>query len=104
MAGLLAGLTMLLGGCPAPAITENPLNTPDEGPLVVSVCYAPGVTDFEKEIIPVAVEACREGGAPVERPRKWKRTFFLNDCPLLKTMRIAYICEAEAAAAATAPD
>lgn len=89
----MAGALFLLAGCPAPGLTANPLNTPEEGPAVVSVCYAPGATDREVEVLPIAVEACAAAGAPVERPRVWKRTWFLNDCPLFKSMRIAYICE-----------
>ncbi|MEN8198241.1 MAG: hypothetical protein ABFS30_17330, partial [Pseudomonadota bacterium] len=38
------------------------------------------------------VEACADAGVLVERPHRWKRTFFLNDCPLFKAMRVAYIC------------
>lgn len=91
---------MLLGGCPDPALTSNPLATPAEGPVVVSVCYPPGVTDMETEILPIAVEACTAAGVPVPRPIKWKRTFFLNDCPLFKIMRVAYICQPDADAPA----
>lgn len=60
---------------------------------MVSVCYPPGVTDLETETLPIAVEACAGAGVPVARPRQWKRTFFLNDCPLFKIMRVAYICQ-----------
>jgi hypothetical protein len=88
-----AGALFLLSGCPDPALTSNPLNTPEEAPIVVSVCYPPMVTDLETETLPIAVEACASAGAPVERPRRWKRTFFLNDCPLFKAMRVAYICQ-----------
>jgi hypothetical protein len=90
---LLAGVLFLLGGCPDPALTSNPLNTPDDGPVVVSVCYPPMATDLEAETLPLAVEACAKIGEPVDRPRQWKRTFFLNDCPLFKAMRVAYICQ-----------
>jgi len=88
-------LLLLLAGCPSPGLTSNPLNTPEEGPVVVSVCYPPGVTDIETEILPIAAEACAEAGLPVDRPRRWKRTWFLNDCPLFKSMRAAFICQAE---------
>lgn len=84
---------MLLGGCPNPALTTNPVTTPEDGPVVVSVCYPPGVTDMETETLPIAVEACAAAGVPVARPRQWRRTFFLNDCPLFKIMRVAYICQ-----------
>ncbi len=77
-------------------MTENPLNTPDEGPAVVSVCYPPGVTDIDSEELPIAVEACKAAGATVDRPRRWKRTWFVNECPLFKSMRVAYICEPDA--------
>ena len=87
---------MLLSGCPAPGLTENPLNTPDEGPAVVSVCYPPGVTDIDSEVLPIAVEACKAAGAAVDRPRRWKRTWFVNECPLFKSMRVTYICEQDA--------
>jgi len=90
---LLAGVLFLLAGCPDPSLTSNPLGTPREGPIVVSVCYAPGATDLELETLPIAVEACADVGAPIDRPRQWKRTFFLNECPLFKVMRVAYICQ-----------
>jgi hypothetical protein len=92
-APLLAGASFLLGGCPDPALTSNPLNAPEDGPAVVSVCYPPMVTDIETETRPIAAEACAAIGEPVERPLQWKRTFFLNDCPLFKAMRVAYICQ-----------
>jgi len=100
---LLAGASLLLGGCPAPTLTANPLSTPTDGQAVVSVCYTPGATDLEVETLPIAVEACAEAGAPVERPRQWRRTFFLNDCPLFKIMRVAYICQADPAAPPAVP-
>ena len=62
---------------------------------MVSVCYAPGVTDLEAETLPIAVEACADAGVPVDRPQRWKRIFFVNDCPLFKAMRVAYICQSE---------
>ncbi len=97
------GALFLLGGCPDPALTSNPLNKPEDGPVVVSVCYPPGVTDLETETLPIAVEACADAGVPVERPRRWKRTFFLNDCPLFKAMRVAYICRPDPDAPPRAP-
>lgn len=97
-------MLFLLGGCPNPALTSNPLNTPEDGPVVVSVCYSPGVTDLETEILPIAVEACAGAGVPVDRPRQWKRIFFLNDCPLFKAMRIAYICQPDPDAPPPAED
>ena len=100
---LLAGTIFLLGGCPNPALTSNPLNTPEEEPVVVSVCYPPGVTDLETETLPIAVEACAKAGVAVERPRQWKRTFFVNDCPLFKAMRVAYICMPDTAVGAPLP-
>ncbi len=100
---LLAGASLLLGGCPDPALTSNPLSTPEDGPVVVSVCYAPGATDLDVETLPIAVEACADAGAPVERPRQWRRTFFLNDCPLFKVMRVAYICQPDPAAPPPVP-
>jgi hypothetical protein len=100
---LLAGVLFLLGGCSDPALTSNPLDTPVDGPVVVSVCYAPGATDLELETLPIAVEACADVGAPVDRPRQWKRTFFLNECPLFKVMRVAYICQPDPAAPPAAP-
>ncbi|MBE9555919.1 MAG: hypothetical protein IMF08_03600 [Proteobacteria bacterium] len=84
-----------MGGCPNPALTSNPLTTPEDGPVVVSVCYSPGVTDLETETMPLAVEACADIGEPVDRPIQWKRAFFLNDCPLFKAMRVAYICQSD---------
>ena len=101
---LLAGALVLLSGCPDPALTSNPLNTPEEGPVVVSVCYPPGATDLEAETLPIAVAACADAGVPVERPRQWKRTFFLNDCPLFKVMRVAYICQPDSAVPALPAD
>lgn len=70
---------------------------------MVSVCYPPGVTDLEAETLPIAVEACAGAGEPTERPRRWKRTFFLNDCPLFKAMRVAYICQPDPDARPRAP-
>ena len=92
LAPLLA-VPLLLAGCPDPALTSNPFNTPEDGPVVVSVCYPPGVTDLETETLPIAAAACGDKGVPVERPRQWRRGFFLNDCPLFKAMRVAYICQ-----------
>ena len=83
---------MLLGGCPAPGPTGNPLDTPLEGPPVVSVCYAPLVTDRAGEIEPVARTACADAGVADATLGYWKRTAILNDCPLLKKSRIAYVC------------
>jgi len=83
----------MLAGCPDPTVTANPLDTPAKGPPVVSVCYPPLVTDLEKEVRPLAVGACANKGSPTKDPRPWKRTFFLNNCPLFKAMRIAYYCE-----------
>lgn len=88
----LAGFALLLGGCPAPGITENPLDSPTDGPPIVSVCYAPTVTDLSAEVEPVAQEACAAAGVENSRLRYWKKTHFLNDCPLLKKSRIAYYC------------
>jgi hypothetical protein len=61
------------------------------------------VTDQETEIVPIVVEGCAEAGSPVERPRRWKRTFFVNDCPLFKAMRVAYVCEPDPAAPVSVP-
>lgn len=63
---------------------------------MVSVCYPPGVTDIDSEVLPIAVEACRAAGAALDRPRRWKRTWFVNECPLFKSMRAAYICDPDA--------
>lgn len=82
----------MLGGCPAPGITENPLDSPTDGPPVVSVCYAPAVTDRAAEVEPVAREACAAAGVENARLQAWKTTHLLNDCPLLKKSRIAYFC------------
>lgn len=90
MAGL--GVATMLGGCPAPGVTENPLNTPEEGPPVVSFCYAPLVTDRRTEILPLAREACTEAAGDAVQPVRWKRNFFLNECPLFKKMRVSYVC------------
>jgi hypothetical protein len=97
------GVLFLLGGCPDPTLTSNPLSTPEDGPVVVSVCYPPGVTDLETETLPVAVEACADADVLVEQPRRWKRTFFLNDCPLFKAMRVAYVCQPDPDAPRGAP-
>jgi hypothetical protein len=88
----LAGTALLLGGCPAPGITENPLDAPEDGPPVVSVCYAPAVTDLAEEVEPVAQEACAVADVENARLRYWKKTHLLNDCPLFKKSRIAYFC------------
>lgn len=74
-------------------MTTNPPSRWEDGPIVVSVCYAPGVTDVENEVLPIAIDACAEEGVPDAAPRRWKRTYFLNECPLFKAMRAAYICD-----------
>ncbi len=102
----------MLAGCPAPGLTENPLDTPQDGPPVVSVCYPPLVTDLARETAPVALKACAAAGVEDATLQAWKRTHILNDCPLLKKSRIAYRClpaaadaehEAEATGDAGAP-
>jgi hypothetical protein len=90
---MLSAAPSLLASCPNPSMTANPLDTPGTRPRVVSVCYAPLVTDLETEVRPLAVTACANRGSPTQDPRPWKRTFFLNNCPLFKAMRIAYYCE-----------
>lgn len=73
-------------------MTSNPLNTPKDGPPVVSVCYAPLFTDRSRDVEPVAREACAEAGIPDATLRYWTNTSIFNDCPLLKKSRAAYIC------------
>jgi hypothetical protein len=90
---VLSLAAVLLGGCPAPGLTENPLDTLEDGPPVVSVCYAPLVTDRVSEVEPVARDACTEAGIPNAALRYWKTSHFLNDCPLFKKSRIAYFCK-----------
>lgn len=97
------GATLALGGCPAPGLTTNPFDTPRDGPPVISVCYAPGVTDRKSEIMPIAREGCAEATVGDVEPRFWKRTFFLNDCPLFKPMRISFSCEAATTGAGVEP-
>ena len=82
----------LLGGCAAPGPTKNPLDTPEDGPPVVSVCYAPLVTDRAGEIEQLARDACAGAGVRDATLRYWKRDVILNDCPLFKKSRIAYFC------------
>jgi len=59
---------------------------------VVSVCYAPLVTDRAAEVEPVARKACATAGVADARLQVWKTTHLLNECPLLKKSRIAYRC------------
>lgn len=82
-----------MAGCPAPGVTENPLDTPEEGPTVVSVCYVPLFADRAEEIEPAAREACAEAGVPDAAPEYWKRTIILNECPLFKKARAAFFCK-----------
>lgn len=58
---------------------------------MVSFCYPPLVTDRREEIVPLAEAACEEAGKGLE-PVRWKRSFFLNECPLFKKMRVSYRC------------
>lgn len=88
---------VLLAGCPAPGTTKNPPDAPESGPPVVSVCYAPLITDRETEIAPVARAACAGAGVTDATLAYRERSFFLNECPLLKKVRISFICEAPAA-------
>ena len=85
-------LALMIGGCAAPGITENPLGTPAEGPPVVSVCYAPLAGDSSDEIERIARKACAATGVAEARLQHWKRDYILNDCPLLKKSRISYHC------------
>lgn len=48
--------------------------------------------------MPVALAACAEAGVAEAELRYWQRTFFLNECPLFKKMRISFTCEVAAAA------
>lgn len=92
MAPGLAGLALLLGGCSAPGITENPVDAPVGGAPVVSVCYAPGVADRAAEVEPVARKACAAAGVADARLQYWDTSHLLNECPLLKKSRISYRC------------
>ena len=92
------GAAMLLAGCPDPGVTENPLDTPEGGRPVVSVCYAPLVTD-RAELQPVAAAACDATGVGDASVRYWKKNLVLNECPLFKKARASFYCEAGAAPA-----
>ncbi|UCH73577.1 MAG: hypothetical protein JSU82_14735 [Rhodospirillales bacterium] len=85
-------LALMTGGCAGPGITENPLDTPAEGPPVVSVCYAPLAGEPSDEIERLAREACAAAGVTEARLQHWKSDHILNDCPLLKKSRISYHC------------
>lgn len=87
----LLGLAFVLAACADPGTTENPLNTPEDGPPVVSVCYAPLVTD-RAVVTEIAQAACEETGIADVELRYWKRTLIFNDCPLFKKMRAAFRC------------
>lgn len=73
---------------------------------MVSFCYAPLVTDRRTEILPLAREACAKAAGDAAEPVHWKRSFFLNECPLFKKMRVSYVCRLPAAPAesGTKPD
>jgi hypothetical protein len=88
---------LLIGGCAAPGPTENPLDTPEDGLPVVSVCYAPLLADRVDDIEPVAREACAAAGIPDATLRYWKKDHILNECPLFKKSRISFYCEPGAA-------
>lgn len=92
------GAAMLLAGCPDPGITENPLDTPDIGRPVVSVCYPPLVTE-RQELEPVAAAACETSGVDDASLRYWKKNLVLNECPLFKKARMSFYCEKGAGAA-----
>jgi len=70
---------------------------------VVSLCYAPLVTDRAREIAPVARDACAAAGVADATLQYWEKSLILNDCPLLKKGRIAYFCLPAAPAAPAAP-
>ncbi len=84
-------MTLALTGCASPGATENPLNTPEDGPPVVSVCYPPLVTD-RAVITGIALAACKETGIADVEPGYWKRTLIFNECPLFKKMRASFRC------------
>lgn len=92
------GAAMLLAGCPDPGVTENPLDTPEGGRPVVSVCYPPLVTD-RAELEPVAAAACETSGVGDASLRYWKKNLILNECPLLKKARMSFYCDEGAGAA-----
>jgi len=95
---------LLLGGCPAPGLTQNPPDTPEDGAPVVSYCYAPVATDRETEIRPLAEEACAAAVTGAVDTVYWRRSYFLNECPLLKKVRVSYVCRPVPAAAPAPPD
>lgn len=88
-----ASMALLLAGCPDPGLTTNPLNTPEDGLPVVSVCYPPLVTD-DGEVTPLAMNGCTEAGIDGPELRYWKKNLVFNDCPLLKKARRSWFCEA----------
>jgi hypothetical protein len=87
----LLGLALLAAGCADPGTTENPLNTPEDGPPVVSVCYPPMVTD-RAVVTGIAQAACEETEIADVETRYWKRTLIFNDCPVFKKMRASFRC------------
>ena len=99
----LLGLALLAAGCADPGTTENPLNTPEDGPPVVSVCYPPLVTD-RAVVTGIALEACGETGIDDVELGYWKRTLIFNDCPLFKKMRAAFRCVSAAETGDPEPD
>ena len=92
------GAAMLLAGCADPGVTENPLDTPEDGQPVVSVCYPPLVTE-RQELQPVATDACETSGVADASVRYWKKNLVLNECPLFKKARASFYCDAGAAPA-----
>ena len=104
----LLGLALVAAGCASPGTTENPLNTPEDGPPVVSVCYPPLVTD-RAVVTGIAHEACGETGIADVEPSYWKRTLIFNECPLFKKMRASFRCvsaadSGDAGAGSSAPE
>ncbi len=102
------GLVLLAAGCASPGTTENPLNTPEDGPTVVSVCYPPLVSD-RAVVTEIALEACGGTGIADVETRYWKRTLIFNECPLFKKMRASFRCvsaaeSGDADPGASAPD
>ncbi len=87
----LLGLVLLAAGCADPGATENPLNTPEDGPPVVSVCYPPLVTD-QAVIAEIALAACGEAGVADVELDYWTWALIFNECPLFKKMRISFRC------------
>ena len=99
----LLGLVLVATGCADPGTTENPLNTPEDGPPVVSVCYPPLVTE-QAEITSIALEACRETGIADAETGYWKRSLIFNDCPLFKKMRASFRCVSAAESGDSGPE